>query len=90
MITQENGYVIRPCIKKDVTTDEGSEPINGSTVYLHNAGANIIYIDKVTGVDNTKWELAAGEKTGPFTFKDSIFFKGVGVSTLKILAVEVK
>ena len=85
MIISNKGYSIKKLVKKDVTTTEGNEDINGNTVYLHNAGSAAIYIDKVTGVDNTKWELAAGEKLGPIVFKGKIYFVGANTSTLKIL-----
>lgn len=83
---KEQGYSIGTQIKKDVTTSEDSQSLY-ATVYLHNAGSSIIYFDKKTGVDNTMWEIAPGEKMGPFYFQ-TLYFKGAGTSTLKILPLE--
>lgn len=80
---QEQGYAILKQSSISITTDEGNSDIN-NTVYLHNAGVNTVYIDIYTGVDNTKWELEAGEKLGPLSIQ-KLYFVGAGVSTLKVL-----
>jgi len=79
----ERGYEIYKQTKIDIATVAGSTNIN-STVYLHNAGTSIIYIDVYTGVDSTKWELAAGEKLGPLSIQ-TLHYVGASTSTLKIL-----
>lgn len=86
MLFQESGYKIQKQSSISVTTTEGNTDIFG-TVYLHNAGSNIVYIDKTTGVSSSKWELAAGEKFGPLALQ-KLYYIGAGASTLKILYLE--
>lgn len=85
---RESGYKIAKQAKIDVTTSEGNYTIDNQTVYLQNAGTALIYIDKQTGVDNTKFELSAGVTSGPWSFTDKIYFVGAATTTLKILVID--
>lgn len=83
MYFEESGYKIDNQSSISVTTSEGNTSIN-STVYIHNSGSNIVYIDTKPGVSSSKWELAAGEKIGPFHF-EKLYHIGAGASTLKLI-----
>ncbi len=89
MAFRELGYEIRNQVKVDVTTSEGNYDIKGQTVYLQNTGSSIIYIDKESGVNNTKFEIASGTTSGPWMFMNKVYFVGASTSTLKILFVNV-
>ena len=81
---KELGYTIRKIESHDITTDESNVDIDGQTVYLHNVGSGKIYMDESTGVDDSKWEILVGEKSGPWS-ATKLYFKGETASTLKIV-----
>jgi hypothetical protein len=82
-----NGYVIERQIKIDVGIVEADTDVNG-TVYIQNAGSNSAYIDVKPGVDNAKWEIAAGEELPfPVSIK-TLYHLGAGVTTLKLLVLK--
>lgn len=91
----ESGYVIKRQASAAITASESNIDTKGETCYIQNVGSNIVYIDVVTGVDNTKWQIAPGERSGPWTARtpttasaasDSKFYLiGAGVSTLNFI-----
>lgn len=85
----ESGYVIKRQATAPITTSESNIDTKGETCYIQNVGANIVYIDVVTGVDSTKWQIAAGERSGPWTARTAtdtkFYLLGAGVSTLNFI-----
>lgn len=93
---EEPGYIIKRQATAAITTAESTIDTKGETCYIQNVGASIVYIDVVTGVDSTKWQIAVGERTGPWTARigtgvnaDTKFYlKGAGTSTLNFIFIE--
>ena len=93
---EEPGYGIKRQATKAITTAESTVDTKGETFYIQNVGASIVYIDNVTGVDSTKWQLAVGERSGPWSVRTgagvtadtNIYLKGAGNSTLNFIFIE--
>jgi hypothetical protein len=83
MVCTQLGYVISRQSKIDVGLAEDHKDIN-STVFIHNSGSAIAYISTKPGVSTDSWEVAVGEKIGPFAIK-TLYHIGAGVTELKIL-----
>lgn len=89
----EPGYIIKRQDTAAITTAESFIDTKGETCYIQNVGTSIVYIDVVTGVDSTKWQIAVGERSGPWTARSGqgvtadtkFYFKGAGVSTLNFI-----
>jgi hypothetical protein len=85
-LIRELGYGIKSIEKIDVTTQAGNITGASGTYYVHNAGNNMVYIDTATTVNSDSWELAPGEKAGPFA--GQIYYVGADVTTLKVMYME--
>lgn len=93
---EEPGYIIKRQATAAITTSESNIDTKGETCYIQNVGASIVYIDVVTGVDSTKWQIAVGERSGPWTARTGsgttadtkLYMIGAGASTLNFIFLE--
>lgn len=86
-----SNFKIRSVDTISINTTETSVPINGRMCYLHNTGANKMYLSTATGVTTVNgWELKPDEKTPfPLCECDNLYMiSATAVGTLKILYID--
>jgi predicted phosphodiesterase len=88
MYFQECGYDTLSVKKIDVTTSAGDGTTLYASVRLHNTGTETVYIKGESDVDGNDWEIAAGEKEGPFYFQKLYCITTSGTSTIKVLLLK--
>lgn len=90
MIVHNGPYVIQEVGVLAVGVAEADKDLtdyNGGC-FVHNAGANDVYISNVTGVSSANgYTIKAGESC-PVILTGQIYYIGAGVSSLRILALK--